>query len=196
MALSWNVSVVVPKSWCPSDPDPATRAASTAAAVDRRIAADPELAGARRELIDILLGFAETADEKGALVAATLWEPGDYAPTVANVMVLAAATPEPPGIDTLVEALARPAASDAGPRDVQEMQLPAGPAVRLRLLTATEGPPDEPSVVLDAIQHWIPVPGCPGEAAVVSSSTPCLDVGDALATLSDEIAISVRFEEP
>lgn len=197
-APSWDFSLEIPEDWYVHDPDPTTRRATTARHVEERLRGHPGLPAVADNLMSVLADFAIEADDKGALAAATLWVAGDLAPVSANLMVLVAARsvarPDDE-IASLVSALSCADVGEIGEREVAAVQLPAGPAVRLRLLTPAEAGPGEASVVLCAVQHWIPVPGHP-HSAVVSASTPCLGCGEELVAVFDRIAASFRFKAP
>jgi hypothetical protein len=196
--LTGALDLTVPDGWFVLDADPATRRAAIAADVEAWAAGQPERTANRDDLVEILLGFGQEADDKGALFAAVRWEPGAYGPTAANLMVLHAARNAPHDVEAeiaaLVEGLGRPGAADYGPRDVSEVKLPLGPAVRLRLLATAEADVDqgEPALILDATQVWIPLPDRPA-MVVVSGSTPCLDAGNAVADVVDTVAGSLRI---
>jgi hypothetical protein len=140
------------------------------------------------------------AELQGALAAATLWEPSEdgRGATAATLVVVAAGRIEPEDdvaeIARLLEILGPGSATDMAPRQVSPVELPAGKAVRLRRLTRTDGAePGEGELVVDTVQHWVPVPG--GSAILVLvGSTPCLDVADELAATFDAIADTVTFE--
>jgi hypothetical protein len=73
--------------------------------------------------------------------------------------------------------------------------LPAGRAVRLRTLTRTdEGVGHGDEVLVDLVQHWVPVPGH-AAMVVLSGTTPCLDVADDLAAVFDRMAETLRFSD-
>ncbi|MGH9022744.1 MAG: hypothetical protein ACRDV9_06550 [Acidimicrobiia bacterium] len=192
---NWDFSLEIPDDWYVHDPDPKTRRATTAGDVEARLRGRPVLPGVAEDLMSVLLDFAVDADDKGALASATLWEPGELAPLSANLMVLLAPrSAERPDeeIASLCSALSRPGAGEMGDREIAAVELPVGPAVRLRLLASAEAGPGEASVVLCAVQHWIPVPGQP-QVAVVSASTPCLGFAEDLVGVFDRIAASLRF---
>jgi hypothetical protein len=197
VGLTGELDLTMPEGWFALDADPTTRRAAMTAEVDAWAAGQRERMAHRGDLVEILLGFGKEADDKGALFAAVYWEPGDYGPTAANLMVLHGARQHPHSaqaeVTALVESLARPGPADYGRRHVTEVKLPLGSAVRLRLLATADADVDqgEPALILDATQVWIPLPDEPA-TVVVTASTPCLDAGDAVAGVVDAVAATLR----
>jgi hypothetical protein len=198
--LNWNFSLAVPERWYVRDDDPCRREASTAQDVEERIAGRPDLARAVPMLLRIRMESWRDAELSGALAAATLWEPSDdrRGATAATLVVVTAARLQPDDDDGeiagLLELLGEGSEADLAPRLVAAVDLPAGRAVRLRRLTRTDGAePGQAELVVDMVQHWVPVPG--GRAVLVLvGSTPCLDVADELAATFDAIAETLVFD--
>ena len=70
---------------------------------------------------------------------------------------------------------------------------PATRTIRVRgLRRSGSGDPDEGDLVMDAVEHWVPVPGH-GDVLLLRGSTPCLDIGDELADVFDAIAGTLEF---
>ncbi|MGH8998902.1 MAG: hypothetical protein ACRDY7_05870, partial [Acidimicrobiia bacterium] len=88
MGVTPELELDLPEDWFVLDPDPADRTAALARDVHTWAGADPERRAHRDDLAAILAGFGEEADDQGALFAAVYWEPGEYGPTAANLMVL------------------------------------------------------------------------------------------------------------
>jgi hypothetical protein len=197
--LTWDFNLLVPQAWYVYDPDPDRWVESTAREVDERIRHRPALAPVRQWLIDLLVGFWRDAHAFDALTAATLYEPGEPAALAANLTVVFGRRQAPGSvtaeIDTLLASLTAAKGNDVGQRDIVTVDLPAGRAVRLRALTRTDeggGEPDE--VLIDLVQHWVPVPGHRA-MIVLSGTTPCLDLADDLAAVFDGIAESLEFSD-
>lgn len=195
--LTWDFVIDVPQDWYVWEPYPERRAASDAAQVDARITARPELARHRGQILDVLAAFGASADARLAYAAATRWEPTGHAPEVMHVMVAGGARHAPHNqeeeIVHLLHTLAEPGPADLGERAVYEVELPAAPAVRLRaLLKAPGSGRGEPTVVLDTVQYWTPVPRR-DEMIVLSGTTPSLGYRDDFAEVVATIAHSLRF---
>ncbi|MEW6477213.1 MAG: hypothetical protein AB1679_33590 [Actinomycetota bacterium] len=190
-----ELDISLPDTWFAIDPDRSTRRASLEADVDEWTEGHPVLTALREELLQVLWEFAEEADALDALFAAMYWEPGEHGPTAANLMVLKGernATDVQTEINTLMEVLARPQIGDQSSREVSRIDLPIGPAVRLRGLGKAGHEPGEPALVIDVAQIWIPVEHELG-MVVVTGTTPCLDVGDDVAEVVDTVATTVRY---
>jgi hypothetical protein len=204
---AWTFSLTIPDGFfaVPLDGDPNDDRRATEVEVDAAIARKPELAGGRELLVEQAVGFAADARGRGALAAALAIDSLEGSPLSAYVFVLDGPRGHPAGdgdadaeadaeIDTLAEGLRLPRPGDAGGREVDLVDLPAGRAVRARFLAETEPAPETNRVLLmDCVQHWIPVPGEPA-VMVLSCSTPHIAVGDALAEVFDGIAQTVRIE--
>jgi hypothetical protein len=192
--------VAVPDRWYIRDEDPWGREASTVRAVADRIAGRPDLASVGSILRRLLMDSWRDAELQGAVAAATLWETSEdgSGATAATLVVVVAERAQPDDdaaeIAALLDVLRTDSETDLAPRQVSAVDLPAGQAVRLRRLTRTDGAEaGEGELVVDTVQHWVPVPG--GSAILVLvGSTPCLDVADELAATFDAIADTVTFE--
>ena len=193
---AWDFSLNIPDGWYVRDPELASRRASTERDVDRQIADDPALAPHREDLVEILLGFWLEADQKSAIIAATVWQIVDDTIVVGNLAVFDGERQSPDSVESELAALernlSRPEEHDVGDRDVRLVTLPAGKAVRLRWLTETEPDDDGSTLVLDGVSYWVPVPGHPATVAL-NGSTPCLPFADELAAAFDSIADTLEF---
>ncbi len=193
---AWDFSLNIPDGWYVRDPELATRRASTERDVDRQIADDPALAPYREDLVEILLGFWLEADQKSAIIAATVWQIVEHTIVVANLAVLDGERQSPDSVESELAALernlSRPEENDVGDRDVRLVALPAGRAARLRWLTGTEPDDDGSTLVLDGVSYWVPVPGR-AAMVVLNGSTPCLPFADELAAAFDSIADTLEF---
>lgn len=201
-----DFSVRVPESWYELDLDAKGSKARIEQAVDEQVRADPLLASARGAIIERLLGFAADARDKGALACATLWTIIDNVEVAANVMVFSVSRDSPPDLETelsgLEAQLGRRSSVDVGDRFVERVTLPAGAAIRLRVLAESSVEPASNGrahageggggIVVDTVQHWLPVPDAE-HTLLVSGTTPCLAYGDDLAAVFDSIAASLRL---
>jgi hypothetical protein len=191
-----DVDVSVPADWYPIGADPATRREDALREIAARTEAQPELTEYQDEIADVLVAFGADAEELGALSCAALWEPAPTGPVVANVMVFfvesLGAGDADAELDAITERLVIPTESDIGPRAVERVSLPAGPAARLRFLreAAEEG---APNVVFDQTQFWIPMSHPEPLNLVVSATTPSLHAADRVAEAAEQIAQSVSL---
>lgn len=201
-----DFSLRIPESWYEFDLDRSARKKRVEQAVDEQVRANPALAAARGAIIERLVGFAADADEKGALACATLWTIIDNVEVAANVMVFSVGRDCPGNLETelsgLEAQLGRRSSVDVGDRFVERVSLPAGAAIRLRVLAESSlgATPNGRSsagkagggIVVDTVQHWLPVPDAE-HTLLVSGTTPCLAYGDDLADVFDSIAASLRL---
>lgn len=194
----WDFTVMIPDGWYLRQIDWSKREQDIAAFVDEMIGNDPDLAGQRADMIERFDVFSKDADDKMALIAAMLWDTSGEVPIAADIRIHEALREAPDDIerelDLLQEMASRSEPQDLGPRDVQLVELPAGRAVRMRLLTQTEADPKGDTIALDVVQHWVPVPGHP-DMVLVSSSTPNLVFADGIVKIFDAVADSLEFHE-
>jgi hypothetical protein len=179
--------------------DPADRTAAIAArwtelkatepALDR-----PEIAAA---FADTLRTLASHYARRGSQVAAIGWaaasgRPPDSVLDVKLVEPLPAesARDEAEGLTGL---LMLPSPDDASPRTVQLVDLPAGPAARLRLLGPGGRDTTGRDVVCDIVQYWLPAPAV-GATVLVSCSTSDLAGGDRVAAVVDTLVTGLTVE--
>jgi hypothetical protein len=196
-----GLALDLPEGWFHLEADRSVRHAAIQADVRAWAGDNSERASNVNDLVEILSALGTEADEKGALFASAFWEPGEYGPIIANLMVFRGRRTAPQSIEAEIgaalDSLARPDRSDHGPRDVSVVYLPIGPAVRLRFLASAPAglKASEPALVLDATQVWVPLPADP-PMVVVSGTTPCLVAGDGVASAVDSVAASLRSSEP
>jgi hypothetical protein len=194
----FDFAIKVPEGWCghSPDPDPAVQQKTTEMAVDQMIRLEPVLAEARGEIIERMFGFAGEANEKQAMVAASLWTVVDGTEAAANMMVFSAARDASQSVEDDVARVERelstPDPDDVKDREVSVVDLPAGKAVRLRVLTKTPSEDGEAGLVVEVVQYWLPVPDA-GHSLIVSCTTPCLVYGDELTAVFDSIAGSLQL---
>lgn len=199
MALGegWDFSLVIPDGWYLREPDLSSRAQSISEFADSLIEADPELASQRAEMIERYSTFSADADEKSALIAAMLWEPHDEVPIAADLRVHEAEREIADDLDAelarLKEVLSVTEQGDLGPREVSVVDLPAGRAVRVRLLTQTDPDFDGSTIALDVVQYWVPVPGQP-DTVLISGSTPNLVFAEDIVALFEEIVGTLELQ--
>lgn len=193
--LSTRVTFGLPPAWYRWDPEDPM--GMTSREVDNRIAQRPALAAIRQTLLRVLTGFWDDAAAQQAVAAAALVEPAPDTALVASLVVVEAERDhlgdEDGEVASLLGLLGRNSPFDIRPRTVEAVDLPAGRAVRLARLARTDGAgPGEMEVVVEMVQHWLPVPGA-GTIVVLAGSSPCLHAAEELAQTFDAIAGSVAF---
>ena len=197
MDLSDIGDLSVPANWYVVDVEPATRQARAAKDVAARMATEPNLEPFEQTIVEALIGFGEDAEERGAMSCAVLWEPSPYGPIVANLTVLVCeptATSTPAELDAIVKMLSTPDDTDIGPKTVDTVDLPAGPAVRTRYVREADEE-GAPRVVFDVTQFWIPLLGRKTQpiTLLVNAVTPSLHAGDRVAEAARRTAESVTL---
>lgn len=195
--LTWDFALDAPEGWYRWECYPERRAEVDAGQVDARVAAQPELAPHRSQILEFLADFGAHADRCFAYAALTRWEPGDDAPEVAHFMVAGGERRHPQRTDReiayLSEVLAKPVEGDVSVRTVEAVALDAGPAVRLHVIAqAPKSRRRDPTVVLDTIQYWVPVPERE-EMIVLVGTTPSLGPREEFAATIDAMVASLRF---
>jgi hypothetical protein len=93
--------------------------------------------------------------------------------------------------DALREVYATDSAGTLGAIDTQQVELPSGPALRVRRQRAEPGDPTGQSTVMEGVTYAIRPPGI-NDAIVVTMTWAALQYGDRLAKMADAIARSVQ----
>lgn len=186
-----GIRLATPADWFDLDLDPRTSDASIRRLVrDHAPGRHPDQVALRRELTELLQRAVREARLQGAVLASVSATIMGDRPVSADL--LAAVTPVVGGVD--LPALGERLAAEPGPtehvREVEVVELPVGPALRVRKGV-------RPTVVgrevdTDVVQYFVPVPG--GDRLVVLTfSTPIAALADAFAGLFDAIAETLRF---
>lgn len=165
--------------------------------VDARLGREPDLAPARERLVDMLAHFSRDARERGAVGAALYWRRHDLdIVTVATLYTAVCPRPEGPvdaEIARLAGHLAERYATDRFDPAVETCELPAGQALRVRVISETERDEDRHGVgLLETVQYWIPVASRPA-SLLLNFSTPNLAGADRLVAELDAIAARVEL---
>jgi hypothetical protein len=190
----------VPDDWLNLDLDPATSDAFVEGVLDARIAEHPRAARHRGQLRRVLQGLIEQQRGAGVFLAAVLAAGERPAELIgANLSLSWARLESPPGD---IEWLARFFAED-DPQDgenpdlrsVDVVDLPAGPAVRIRTTLLAPVPESARTQRVAVNQLIVPVQDGPWLALLVLSS-PNLDLAETFALLADEVAQSLTFLDP
>jgi hypothetical protein len=190
---------ILRRNWYELGLDPAQRQAliatqwaelrSGAAELDR-----PEVAAAFASTLDSL---ADHYARRGSQIAAVEWlaatgRPPQSVLDVRFIEPLSADSPldEAQGLEGL---LMLPSEDDASPRTVELVELPAGPAVRLRLLGPGGRDASGRDVICDVVQYWLPLGLAPATALVTCSSS-LLEDGDRNAEMLDLLVNEMVIE--
>ncbi len=192
MDSTWECTLRLPETWVAVMPD------MTDADLDEQVDARRLDAPLAATLKDKLRMLREDLDHRSALYGALTWQPDEVDGVFsANVLVFAAprsaaGLPVDPEIRTLADRLPTERSGDVTPPDVAEVELPAGPAVRVRVLTETSPDDDGATMVLDCVQYWLPLADH-AENVIFSFSTPNLALGDQFAEMFDRIAQTIEI---
>jgi hypothetical protein len=144
----------------------------------------------------VLGALAEHYAAAGCQLAAVAWDP-DGAQQPHAVLQVSLTPWQPSGADPLAALAGELAADrpgDVGPRTVSRVDLPAGPAVRVRVIADGGADAARRQVVSDVVQYWLPLPER-GLAVVAATSTAILTDGDALADLLDALVPSLTVTD-
>lgn len=192
----WDFSISFPDRWFVRDNDLATRRRTTEEAVEAYLGERSDVSVDPRWMVEMLLGLAADADDKGALIAANLWDMADGIVVMANLMVFEGDRQAPESVDAelanLVDALSRPDTGDVGEREPTVVHLPAGRAAYLRMLAESGADERGDTLLLDTVQYWLPVPDR-RDCVFISGSTPNVALGDAFADECRWIADTVEL---
>ncbi|SEO48818.1 hypothetical protein SAMN05216267_102818 [Actinacidiphila rubida] len=206
----YGYALTVPGSWFEVDVRPATRAASAAELVNRRITDLPELRERRADIVRIVRKQAAAAWDAGAVYCAVMAEPvaDGLLPACATVSFLPGpADARSDADDRLAPLLStfrtRTAKRDDDPwTEVATVDLPhAGAAARTYGVEDVEDPDhaDRPagagpvrSVRVVTMQTFVPVPDV-NRVALVSCSSPAVEVAPALLDVFDAITGTFRL---
>jgi hypothetical protein len=145
----------------------------------------------------MLTAFAAAARERGAVAAAALLGRLESGVPVLGELLAIPQRGSELGVEAALEelrgGLAGPRDGDITPRLLTLVGLPAGPAVRLRVVGDLVGADGEPRAV-DSVQFWIPVGGAAGhDVLILAAGTPTLAAADAFAAAVDRIAETLRI---
>jgi hypothetical protein len=198
-----GVAIRVPANWFEFDLHPASRDDNIRRAVNERIREIPELAEHRGELLRLLRRMAREAYDAGAVYCGCMAEDPGEEPLIASLMIAVVSTRAPDGgltdLDPRAMAAALKTKAARDPRDTWQ---------RVRLIdiaetgaaVCTEGVEDLPvpgtgkTVRMVTMQTFIRVPGVEDRIAVVTATSPALDLQDELLELFEAIGATFRFE--
>jgi hypothetical protein len=197
-AGSARFSLVLPTTWAVLDLDPATRDRSIERLIRTALGPSDRLARLRRSAVTLYRSaLADTADA-GGFFAATLYQAVGGRPLSASAIAFLGTLPVgsdggPISPGEMIDTLAQPGAGESLVDVPVLVDLPIGPAVRVRGrtgagLTGTDG--REPLV--DVTRFFVPVPEW-DLMLVMAFSTPILPASDAFAALFDQLAKTARW---
>jgi hypothetical protein len=197
VAVAVRVAVPVPPGWYELALSEVERPVALEVQWSALLRAHPELdrpavAAAFRATLGALAAHY-AAD--GAAVAMVEWDAPSGEPPRAVLDVKVADALDYPGAlaeagdeaEGLLGLLMQPAGDDVSNRSAERVDLPAGPAVRLRVLAPGGAEPGGRELVCDLIQYWIVLPTAPA-TVIVSCSSSRLEDGDRNAALVDQLA--------
>lgn len=197
----------VPGSWFEVDVRPATRAASAAELVNRRITDLPELRERRADIVRLVRNQAAAAWDAGAVYCAVMAEPvaDGLLPACVTVSFLPgpvdASSDAEDRLSPLMTTLTTKVAKSEGDpwTEVTTVELPeAGTAARSFGVEDVEdpetgsGPGLSRSVRVVTMQTYVPLPDV-NRVAVVTCSSPALEVAPALLDVFDAITGTFRL---
>lgn len=197
-STSWvDVAVDLPSPWFHLDLRSEDLATFISGLVDSRLEDEPRLVPFRDSLHALLDGFAREAIEKHAVTAGLYASGREGAPVIAHLLVYvspAAAASEVRTLGDVAGELRTPREGDLGPREVTEVDLPSGHAVRARFLAETLRDERGDAAALECVQYWIPIPQST-DVAIVSFTTPTLHFANDLANVFDELGRTTTFRK-
>lgn len=190
-------SITVPDSWFEVDTRPATRDASIKSLVYERVREQPDMREARPAIVKLLREFAERASAAGAVYCACMVHPTDEGPITASATITLIDSPgsaaaAPLTVDRLLDELSN---RDAQGRITTQLTVAALPEVgEVARSYGVEDLqlPDGRTLRSVVMQTFVPLPGR-DELALVSCSSPVLDLEDQLLDLFDAVTSTFRF---
>lgn len=203
----YGYAIRVPGSWFEVDVRPATRAASAADLVGRRITDLPELRERRADIVRLVRKQAAAAWDAGAVYCAVMAEPvaDGLLPACVTVSFLPgpadASSDAPDRLSPLMSTLSAKAARREGDpwTKVTTVDLPeAGAAARSFGVEDVEDPDSGAgrgparSVRVVTMQTYVPIPDV-NRVAVVTCSSPAVEVAPALLDVFDAITGTLRL---
>jgi hypothetical protein len=195
-----RVHLPIPRQgWYELALDPAERTAVIAEQWAELTATEPALnrPAIAAAFADTLRTLANHYARRGSQLAAIGWaaasgRPPDCVLDVKLVEPLPAESARDEA-EGLLGLLMLPSPDDASPRTVELVDLPAGPAVRLRLLGPGGRDTSGRDLVCDIVQYWLPAPAA-GATVLVSCSSSDLDAGDRIAAVVDALVTGLTVQ--
>jgi hypothetical protein len=205
-----GISIVVPDSWYEFDIHPDTRDANIRRIVAARIRDFPELADYRSDLTTLLRRMSQEAWDSGAVYFGCMAENFEDLPLTASVTVsiVAAASPQGGALNTEPAAIAsalqpkQASGPDDTWRTVKLVGIPeVGHAARTMGIEDIRSPGDDRAIRVALMQTFVPAPrpapdradGDAPRVAIISGSSPVLDLADSFFDVFDAITSTFRF---
>lgn len=195
-------SITVPASWWEFDIHPATRDDNIRRLVNERVRQVPELAEHRQTITAFLRRMARDAHNSGAVYCGCMAQNFSGVPLSAQVTVSLVGARTPEGELLPVD----PAAIAAGMREktarregdawrkVTMVSIPeTGQTARTYGVEDVELPGDTRTARVVLMQTFIPLPGTADKVALVSGSSPVIDLADSFFDIFDAITSTFRF---
>ena len=198
-------SLTVPMTWWEFDLHPATRDDSVRRLLARRVKENPALAEHRDVLGRFLKKAARDAYESGAVYIGCMAQNFDRLPLTASVTVSlvgardAEGRPLPADPASIVAGLRPKEAAREGDtwRKVTTVEIPeTGLAARTYGVEDVAVPGDPRAVRAVLMQTFVPLPGRPGQVALVAGSSSVVDLADAFFDVFDAVTSTFRYREP
>jgi len=164
------------------------------AQVDERIAGEPDLAPARQALLDLFLGWADSARQLDAGLAAMRYdEHPTFGLAMATLLVFRLAMDPDQSVDAhllaLRDGLSAKQPNDRYPPHVEEVDMPIGRSLRIDAIREPTTDGGEPEPLRFVLQHLIPMPE-KGYILQFDATTSNLDVAPDIAAEVDAIVAS------
>lgn len=189
--------IATPADWVDVDLDRSGDIGPLVRLVASRSTLTPEQAAEAGDVLEMLAAANAQAVAHGAVFASVLSQVVEGAPVSASLFVAVRheqAAGGAPAPEALARRLRHQPRSTPVAHAVEVVTLPAGKAVRSRGRTfARPVGPTGPTVEVDTVQYFVPVPDGDG-LLVLTFSTPTLPLADAFAELFDAIAGSLSWE--
>jgi hypothetical protein len=196
-APATGFAITVPDSWFEVDVHPDTRNGSINDLVTRQLRAVPELREHRAALVRALRTAARGAHSAGAVYCGTMVQGLDSAVITATVTVslIEAPNEENASEAILANLLAIPRSGpDETWREVVSVELPgAGRVPRTRGVEDVVLPEGAGWIRCVLMQTFVPVPGPKARVALITGSSPILQLTDQLLDLFDAVSSTFRF---
>lgn len=216
----WRCSLRVPEGWITIDLDlgEAERRDALVASVEELLRETPALTPIAGRIAETADAAAQSAGETGGLFLALGFEHVGVDVVATAVTVYGIYGVQSQDVDSLAQELtsASPKPEDFGGREVNVVDLPVGPAVRVHTISSSSsagGDQDSDAIVagnepelgdgtaadvggslfVEALDHVIPVPGR-SDLVLLSCTTPAIALGEELLAVFDAVAASVEIE--
>lgn len=195
-------SITVPASWWEFDIHPASRDDNIRTLINERVKQLPELAEHRTTMTKFLREMARDAYNSGAVYCGCMMQDFDNVPISAQVTVSAvgARTPEgdllPTDPETIAASLREKVARREGDtwRKVTSVTIPeTGLAARTYGIEDVQMPGGTRTIRVVLMQTFIPLPGTADKVALVSASSPVLDLAESFFDVFDAVTSTFRF---